>query len=211
MVPGGNELARLPPRAPQPAPGARSCRSTSMPAEAATTKESAGGEDSQAMVAGEEPRHHAPYAGSGPKMLAALTARPHKPKNSARRAGGAEHSRPWRGLRPAPSRPHNPARFAAIPEAGQLVCRRSREGNHRRPSSYERDRDGARAADRVLHVAEAEGADCSGHVHHQDQRDGLLHAELHDLLGVDRGERNHRGDRPPGSNMPQSRNWRRSR
>jgi hypothetical protein len=42
-------------------------------------------------------------------------------------------------------------------------------------------------ADRVLHVAEAEGAGGSGHVHHQDERDGLLHAEFHDLLGVDRG------------------------
>src|SRR5436305_6543823 len=37
-------------------------------------------------------------------------------------------------------------------------------------------------------------SDRGGDVHHQDQGDGLLRGELHRLLGVDRGERHHRGD-----------------
>ena len=87
---------------------------------------------------------------------------------------------------------HRPARFAATQN---VACGLGevRDHDHHDPAD-QRERDGAHVADGVLQVAEAERADRRGDVHHQDQHDGLLRRELHRLLGVDRGERDDRGD-----------------
>ena len=47
-------------------------------------------------------------------------------------------------------------------------------------------------ADAILQMAEQECADRGGDVDHEDQHDGLLGGEVHRLLRVDRGERDHR-------------------
>ena len=67
------------------------------------------------------------------------------------------------------------------------------DDDHRNPSN-QRKRDRAHVADRVLQIAEGEGAERRRDVDDQDQHDRALGGELHHLLGVDRGERHHRRD-----------------